>query len=291
MSVSACTATTDIRTLIDDEPSATAARTSPPNQTTTTQPAPVSSAPDTTTTNVPPSTTSTTNVPPSTTSTTNVPPSTHKHHDGAADHDTTTVPLDVFDPACVLRSEETTSMERLATGLDVEAGPVGLWAENGFVDATGTGDLVDICVNNGINDIDGSPRPVLDDAGMADALAANVERQQLKLNELFADFGTGDLDVDGVSGPRTGQRLCAARLAFGQETTIADMAPGTEEQTALLTATALPTPASTATESERWVLIDRTCQMMFIGSGDDTTFVFPTSTGSEGFENVRPESR
>jgi lipoprotein-anchoring transpeptidase ErfK/SrfK len=41
---------------------------------------------------------------------------------------------------------------------------------------------------------------------------------------------------------------------------------------------------STATGAERWALIDRTCQMMFIGSGEQLVFVFPTSTGSEGFE-------
>ena len=62
------------------------------------------------------------------------------------------------------------------------------------------------------------------------------------------------------------------------------MAPGSNEQAALFTPTSLPTPASTATESERWVLIDRTCQIMFIGAGEQTVFVFPTSTGSEGYE-------
>ena len=87
-----------------------------------------------------------------------------------------------------------------------------------------------------------------------------------------------------MSGPLTGQRLCAARLALGLPTTTADMMPGTDEQNALMAADGLPTPGSTAIESERWVLIDRTCQMMFIGSGPDTTFIFPTSTGSEGFE-------
>lgn len=180
-------------------------------------------------------------------------------------------------------------MERLVAGLAAADGTtstdtIGLWGENGFVDAVAAGDLVDTCVNNGVNDIDGTPRPVLDEAGVSAALAANVVRQQTKLNELFAGFGTGDLDVDGVSGPRTGQRLCTARLALGLDTTIADMFPGTDEQAALFAAPALATPASTATESERWVLIDRTCQIMFVGTGADTTFVFPTSTGSEGFE-------
>lgn len=189
----------------------------------------------------------------------------------------------MFDPNCVDRVEVAVSMEQLAADLDVETNGIGLWAENGFINDAQPGDLVDTCAENGINDIDGTSRPV-DDSTVALAITANVEQQQAKLNELFAEFGTGDLAVDGVPGPRTGQRLCAARLALGLPTTIADMAPGTDEQVALFAATELPTPTSTATESEQWVLIDRTCQIMFIGTDEETNFVFPTSTGSEGFE-------
>ncbi|HSP29741.1 MAG TPA: L,D-transpeptidase, partial [Ilumatobacteraceae bacterium] len=148
-----------------------------------------------------------------------------------------------------------------------------------------SGDLVDICAGNALDDITGAPRPLIDDATRASAIAANVERQQVKLNELFAGFGFSDaLDVDGISGPLTGQRLCAARLALGLNPAIADMAPGSSEQAALFASTMLPTPASTATQSERWVLIDRTCQIMFVGAREQTVFVFPTSTGSEGYE-------
>ena len=198
---------------------------------------------------------------------------------------TTTLPapLDVFDPNCVVKADGATSIEAIAVSNAV-ADPLGLWLENGQRDVVNSGDLIDVCPNNSLNDIDGEPRPVLDDAGVQAALTANVERQQTKLNELFAGYGTGDLAVDGVSGPRTGQRLCAARLALGLETTIADMAPGSAEQATLFAAESLPTPDSTATASERWVLIDRTCQIMFIGAGANTTSVFPTSTGSEGYE-------
>ena len=175
-------------------------------------------------------------------------------------------------------------MQQLGASLTTPVDAVGLWAENGFIDTVAAGDLVDTCVNNGINDIDGSPKPILGEGDMAAAITDNVVRQQSKLNELFAELGTGPLGVDGISGQITGQRLCAARLALGLETSIADMAPGTDEQAALFAATRLPTPASSATASERWVLIDRTCQIMFIGSGEETTFVFPTSTGSEGYE-------
>ena len=269
---SACTATTDSgsptsdagATLDDATP--LPALTNPPDPSSATT---IVSAPQASTT-VPatdPSTTTSTST--TTTTTTTTPPP---------------APLDVFDPTCVLRSATAGSMELLATQLAVEVAPIDLWAENGFAHGTQIGDLVDTCVGNGINDIDGTPRTGLNDSAIAGAVAANVEQQQAKLNELFAGFGTGDLAVDGASGPLTGQRLCAARLALGLTTTIADMSPGTEEQVRLIEATELPTPISTATASERWVLIDRTCQIMFIGAGEQTTFVFPTSTGSEGYE-------
>ena len=49
--------------------------------------------------------------------------------------------------------------------------------------------------------------------------------------------------------------------------------------------TFLPVPPTSARESERWILIDRTCQMMFVGAGpDQIAYVFPTSTGEAGYE-------
>jgi hypothetical protein len=278
VAISACTATTDTgavtgaaqSTAEDPAPSPNGTDLASPLATTATvttlpTPARVATTGPTTTT----STTPTTATNPTTTGPTTLP---------------APEPLDVFDPDCVVRVEVAGSMERLATGLDSQVTPIDLWVENGFADATQPGDLVDTCTENGINDIDGTSRPELDDSTVARALTANVEQQQTKLNELFSGLGTGDLAVDGVPGPRTGQRLCAARLALGLPTTIADMSPGTDEQVALLAASELPTPASTAVESERWVLIDRTCQIMFIGTDAETNFAFPTSTGSEGFE-------
>jgi lipoprotein-anchoring transpeptidase ErfK/SrfK len=192
-------------------------------------------------------------------------------------------PLDVFDPSCVVRADRSTSFEQIAT--DNGAGDAfALWLENGRTDSVAAGTLVDICPANALDDVNGEPRPQLDESAVQAALASNVERQQDKLNEMFAGYGIADLAVDGVSGKQTGQRLCAARLALGEDTTIGDMMPGSNEQAALFAAATLPTPNSTAIESEQWVLIDRTCQIMFIGTGADTTFVFPTSTGSEGFE-------
>ena len=191
--------------------------------------------------------------------------------------------LDVFDAACVIRASTDTSFEQIGFDNAVNDS-VSLWLENDQSDSVAEGALVDICPGNSLNDIDGSPRQVLDEASTQAALSSNVVRQQTKLNALFAGYGISDLSVDGISGPRTGQRLCAARLALGLDTTIADMIPGSNEQTVLFSSDTLPTPDSTAIESERWVLIDRTCQIMFIGAGAATTFVFPTSTGSEGYE-------
>ena len=90
--------------------------------------------------------------------------------------------------------------------------------------------------------------------------------------------------VDGISGPRTGQRLCAARVALGLEASIADLLLGSSEHVNLFAVKSLPTPPSTATKSDRWILIDRTCQWMFVGTGSELVFSFPTSTGTDGFE-------
>ena len=195
---------------------------------------------------------------------------------------TSAPPLDVFAPECVVRVEAAAALETIAAAHGV-ADIVALWFENGQPDVVPAGGLIDICTGNELNDIDGQPRPPIEPGALERSMAANVQRQQTKLNELFAGYGTEELEVDGVSGPRTGQRLCAARLALGLNPTIEDMMPGTDEQATLLSAGSLPTPVSTATESERWVLIDRTCQMMFVGTGEQTVFVFPTSTGSEGY--------
>ena len=199
---------------------------------------------------------------------------------------TTTLPdplLDVANRDCV-RVTASAGFDSVAEETGVPR--IALWAENGFRDDVRAGDLVDMCVDNGIDDITGEPIPLSADSAVDAAVTANVERQQLHLNDLFARYGTQPLAVDGISGPRTGQRLCAARVALGLDPTVDDMQPGSREQAALLAATDLPTPTTSLTETgtERWALIDRTCQMMFIGAGSELNFVFPTSTGSEGFE-------
>ncbi len=246
--------------------------------------APAETTTPVTTTTVPATTTPTTTTPTTTTTTTTTTTPTTTT--------TTLPPLDVHDPSCVIRAATAGSLEVVAAGAsNTPIAGFDLWAENDFPDrGLVAGDLVDVCVENGVNDITGEPRVGRDDPLVGLIRAEDVKGQQRRLNELFAGYGIADLDVDGIAGPRTRQRLCAARLALGHPASTAEMQPGTAEHLNLFTTDALPTPASTAIESERWILIDRTCQIMFIGEGRTTIFVFPTSTGSEGFE-TRDQNR
>ena len=108
---------------------------------------------------------------------------------------------------------------------------------------------------------------------------------------MFAGYGIRELLVDGISGPVTRQRLCAFRLAAGLPVSTADMPAGSEEEQLLMATPALPIPFTSAILSERWILIDRTCQIMFVGEGTaKLTFVFPTSTGQPGYE-TRSQNR
>lgn len=184
--------------------------------------------------------------------------------------------------SCVRAVTDGETLESIATTASVGVGD--LWAENGFVEAVAAGDVVDVCVDNHVNDISGRPQDGLGDPSIIAAIQANVADQQRRLNELFTPYGAQPIPVDGISGPITGQRLCAARVALGLPTSINDMSPGSDEQRLLFATAQLPTPQTSATASDRWALIDRTCQMMFIGAGSSLVLVFPTSTGSTGFE-------
>jgi hypothetical protein len=188
----------------------------------------------------------------------------------------------VYDPACVVQVQAGEGLILIAERFDDETVTASsIMAENGLTTEVLEPDqLLDVCVDNGVDDITGEPigrNPAM--------IAADVMRQQEKLNELFAGLGIRELLVDGISGPVTRQRLCAARLSLDLPVTLTDMEPGSEEEQVLMAATALKAPFTTAALSERWILIDRTCQIMFVGEGAETlTFVFPTSTGAPGYE-------
>jgi len=112
-----------------------------------------------------------------------------------------------------------------------------------------------------------------------------VAAQQQKLNELFYGLGFPGLTIDGDSGRLTEQQLCAARVALGMPISRADMEPGGPEEQALMAATSVGVPPSAPTWAGRWILIDKTCQVIFVGEGTDRlVFVFQTSTGSPGYE-------
>lgn len=206
---------------------------------------------------------------------------------------TTTEPaLEVYDPLCVVRVEPGESLSLIADRFDDDTVRVDtIRAENDLGDTTiHPGQLLDVCVDNGLDDRTGSERAP-NQALVEEATRENVKVQQAKLNELFAGTGMPELAVDGVSGSVTRQRLCAARLGLGLPVSTLDMEAGSEEEQAMMAAPSLLVPTSTAMDAQRWVLIDETCQVMFVGAGpQQLQFVFPTSTGEPGYE-TRPQDR
>ena len=189
-------------------------------------------------------------------------------------------PPNVHDPECVIEIQAGDSLSLIAEAMpDTAVTYADLQAENDVADADHieSGDFLDICVGNQIDDITGETRG--EDSG--DVLDAAVAAQQRKINELFAGHGMPELAVDGVSGPLTRQQLCAVRSAFGLPVSRSDMAPGSAEERLLMSATTLPAYVDAP---DRWVVIDKTCQIMFAGDSTSIVFVFPTSTGQPGHE-------
>ncbi len=144
------------------------------------------------------------------------------------------------------------------------------------------GDELDICVDNGVDDILGVSR-------LAPAPAA-VQRQQNELNDLFAQYRLIPLTVDGDSGKLTRQMVCAARLGLGLPVSVAHLAADSEEEEIILAADELGVPAGAATWASKWMVIDKTCQVMFIGEGEELVNVYPTSTGEPGHETLVGQS-
>ena len=258
---------------------------------TTAAPTTVATTTSTTTTTVPATTTST-----STTTTTTAPPP-------PTDATTTTVAAPVAgapNPACIYTIQGGDSLNAIVTNLGDPALSVDAVAlENGIGDPNviNAGDPIDVCPGNGVDDISGAlrgppettpapdttvpPDPTTPDTvAPGTPLGSGVEAQQAKLNELFADKGLSALTVDGQSGRLTRQQLCAARVALNIPVSRDDMAPGSLEEVALMQTNVLPTPPTAPVHAGRWILLDQTCQMMFVGDGpNNVVFVFPTSTG------------
>ena len=196
------------------------------------------------------------------------------------------------DRPCVVVVERGESLSLIADRIpDPSVTVASLQAENGIADADviEPGQQLDVCVGNGIDDVAGAPR----DTGPAPvpADASGVEAQQRKLNELFAGFGISELAVDGDAGPLTRQQLCAFRVARNLPISRAEMVPGSEEEGLLMATATLPLPPTAVVTEDRWILIDKTCQVMFAGELDArTVFVFATSTGEAGHETDNQEA-
>jgi len=255
----------------------------------------VATAPEETSTSVDDTTTSdsTTTSSSSTTSSSTTSSTTTSSSTTSSTTTTTTEPeLDVYAPECVHRVEPGDSLGLITDSYEDETITVATVSAENNIDADQIfpDQLLDICVDNGLDDITGEERG-RNAAILESETGVAVAAQQEKLNELFAGLGPRDLLVDGVSGPVTRQRLCAARLSLGLPVTLTDMEPGSDEEQRLMAAEKLELPFTSALNSSRWILIDRTCQMMFVGTGAERLdFVFQTSTG-EIFHETRDQDR
>ena len=236
------------------------------------------------TTTAPPATTVATTVAPTAPPTTAAPTST-------LPPTTTTIPLPpgVHDPGCARVVQSGESLSLIADGVDdPTVTAASLAEENGITDrdTIHAGDVLDMCPGNQIDDITGEQRREEEVAVGSSGVAA----QQQKLNELFAGYGLPSLAVDGVSGPFTRQQLCAARMALHLPISRNDMTPGSSEEQALMSAQSIAIPADAAVGSSRWILINKTCQVMFAGEGEGgVRFVFKTSTGEPGWETTNQQ--
>jgi hypothetical protein len=199
----------------------------------------------------------------------------------------TTVPaLDVYDAGCVVQVQPGESLGVIvAARADELVTVASVQAENSIdaPDLIDVGQLLDVCIDNGLDDITGEQRLDRNAAVVAAENFASVAAQQTKLNELLTPFGYPEMPVDGDSGPVTRRGLCAARLAMGLAVNRQDMAAASLEENFLFAVSSLATPQN-VTSDGRWVFIDVTCQVMFIGEGPNLVFVFPTSTGEPGHE-------
>ncbi len=181
------------------------------------------------------------------------------------------------DPGCVVTVAAGDSLSAIAArtdGVTLEA----ILDENRMTisHVIHPGDELDMCIGNDVDDVTGASRlPPAADA---------VRRQQQHLNVLFAPYRIAELAVDGDSGPLTRQMLCAARSGLGLRVSATDMSEGSPEEEALFAAEAISVPDGAATWARRWILIDKTCQVIFTGEGERLVNVYPTSTGEAGYE-------
>jgi len=198
--------------------------------------------------------------------------------------DTTEAPVtDGRDESCIVSVVAGDSLGQIAGRID-GVGLSEIESENGISGETviHPGDELDVCIGNDVDDVTGSSRL----APPADV----VQKQQSRLNQLFAPYRLIPLGLDGDSGPLTRQMLCTARMGLGLPVSGGHMTAGSDEEQLLMTADGFGVPEGAATWANKWILIDKTCQVMFIGEGDKLVNIYPTSTGEPGFETRNGQS-
>jgi LysM repeat protein len=192
---------------------------------------------------------------------------------------TTTAPAPVCTVTAMVGDSLTAIAERNGLTLDQ-------LAEENLLDPTDVfhpGQEFDVCPGDSIDPSDPTLVEPPPDA---------VVRQQNELNELLSATSMPPLTVDGDSGKLTRQAVCAARMALGFPVHNRHLVPGSEEEAAIFAATELRIPEGAPTDTDRWILVDQTCQVIFIGEGNDRVVdVFPTSTGEEGHETFNVRAR
>lgn len=190
-------------------------------------------------------------------------------------------PDDVHDPPCVIEIQEGDSLSIIAEAMpDTAVSYDDLAEENGITDpdAINSGSYLDICVGNQVDDISGGDRS---ESATVEIVDEQIAAQQRQINALFAGMGVDELLVDGVSGRLTQRSLCAFRSAFGLPISRADMVPGSTEEQLLMSVTSLPLQPGAP---DHWVLVDKTCQVMFGGQGEQIVHLWAVSTGEAGHE-------
>ncbi len=192
---------------------------------------------------------------------------------------TTTVP----EPVCTVTAQVGDSLTAIAERNDLTLEQ--LKAEN-LLDPTDVfhpGQAFDVCLGDQLDPSD----PTL-----TEPPAAVVMQQQRELNELLSTTSMPPLGVDGDSGRLTRQAACAARMGLGLPVHNRHLVPGSEEEAVIFAATELAIPDDAPIDADKWILIDQSCQVIFIGEGNDRVVdVFPTSTGSEGHETFTVRAR
>jgi hypothetical protein len=192
---------------------------------------------------------------------------------------TTTIP----EPICVVAAQIGDSLTAIAerNGLTLEQLEEENLLDRG--DVFLPGQEFDVCIDDVVDPAD----PTL-----VEPPAAAVMAQQRELNELFANTSMLPLGIDGDSGNLTRQMICAARMALGLPVHGRHLVPGSEEEATIFAATAIGIPEGAPTDTDKWLLVDQTCQVIFTGEGNDRVVdVYPTSTGSEGHETFNVRAR